>query len=234
VGLQVQQGAISTRNAPFKFYRMQVTLRERNCNKYSGQKFGKLTIIGFTRLFKKMTRVSARCECGVIKEYALCQIINGNTKSCGCSKVTRLTKHGLIDHPLYNVWQDMNDRCYNSNSKHYDRYGGRGVAVSIRWRKDFKAFYDWAIDKWKQGLELDKDKRSGGQVGDFYCPELCCFITRKENMRHTKANVYIEYNGESLCIAEWCERLNLSRSTYNKRKDLGWPVEKIFTTPVKK
>jgi hypothetical protein len=129
---------------------------------------------------------------------------------------------------------DGNDSMVMASCDCDGRYGGRGVTVSIRWRGNFKAFYDWAIDKWKPGLKLDKDIRSDKKVGDFYCPELCCFVTHKENMRRTNMNVFIEYKGESLCVAEWCERFKIGRSCFNRRMEMGWPIEKIFTTPVKK
>jgi hypothetical protein len=207
---------------------------KKTAKEYVGHKFGRLTIVEYLGTNKNDSIVKAECECGKVKDYLFKHIKAGKTLSCGCFKVDTHTKHGLYKHPLNTVYEDMMDRCYNPNSKHYDRYGGRGVTVSIRWRGNFKAFYDWAIDKWKPGLELDKDIRSDKKVGDFYCPEICCFVTHKENMRHTNMNVFIEYKGETLCVAEWCERLGLSRSCYNGRIARGWPIEKIFTTANKK
>ena len=215
------------------FY-MEQTRGYKNAIKLIGKTFNWLTIIDYYGVDSNIdTVVTAECKCGNIKQYVLKFIKNQTTKSCGCLRIKNRTKHGLKNHPLYTVWKDMNARCYNKNNQHYDRYGGRGVSVSLRWRKDFKAFYDWAIDKWKPGLRFDKDIRSGQDVGDFYCPELCCFVTHKENMRKTSNNVYYEYNGERLCVSQLCEKYNIGRSCFNGRMESGWGLHKTLTTPVK-
>lgn len=36
--------------------------------------------------------------------------------------------------PLYRVWNAMNQRCYNKNSKDYRDYGGRGISIATEWR----------------------------------------------------------------------------------------------------
>lgn len=43
--------------------------------------------------------------------------------------------------------------CYNSNNKDYKDYGGRGIAVCDEWKNDFKAFWDWSIER---ALELEE------------------------------------------------------------------------------
>lgn len=42
-------------------------------------------------------------------------------------------KHGLKDHPIYNVWKSMRQRCNNYNNENYQRYGGRGIRVDSKW-----------------------------------------------------------------------------------------------------
>jgi hypothetical protein len=199
-----------------------------------GKRFNRLIIKSFDGVEDGLAYVIAICDCGVEKRYLLASLKSGNTNSCGCFKVSKSFKHGLSKHPLHKVWWCMLSRCYDKRDKRYDNYGGRGVSVSARWRNDFKAFYDWAIDKWKPGLELDKDIRSGDIVGDFYCPELCCFITSKENSRHRSSNVRIEYLGETKCLSEWCEKFNLPYQAIRKRINMGWDMNKIFSEPIKK
>jgi hypothetical protein len=41
----------------------------------------------------------------------------------------------------------------------------------------------------------------------------------------------ITFNGETLLIKEWAERLGVSLWAMSKRKAKGWPFEKIFSTP---
>lgn len=87
-------------------------------------------------------------------------------------------KHGLVTHPLHIVWQSMRQRCLDSKHKAYKHYGARGIAICAEWN-DFKVFYDWAIGKWQQGLELDREDNDGN-----YEPSNCRFITAKENIRN--------------------------------------------------
>ena len=42
--------------------------------------------------------------------------------------------------PEYRSWSAMIARCHNGNAPNYHMYGGRGIAVCERWRRDFVAF----------------------------------------------------------------------------------------------
>lgn len=53
-----------------------------------GKTYGKLTITSFTESIDYRTAVNARCVCGNEKAYVLRDIQSGNTKSCGCSKIS--------------------------------------------------------------------------------------------------------------------------------------------------
>jgi len=66
-----------------------------------------------------------------------------------------LRYHGLIKHPLYNVWNNMKRRCNDSSRKDYKYYGGRGIKVCDRWLI-FKNFYDDMSISWQKGLTLDR------------------------------------------------------------------------------
>ncbi len=60
-------------------------------------------------------------------------------------------------------------------------------------------------------------------------------ISREKSRRsHLKRTSKITFNGESLRVAEWCERYNMSKVTFHYRKRLGWSIEKILTTPKRK
>ena len=131
------------------------------------------------------------CECGVIKELDMACVNSGNTKSCGClrkelRKVNPITKHNMSAHPLYSVWDGIKSRCYNKNHTGYSYYGGRGVEMCDEWRKDFKAFYEWAIDNgWRRGLQVDKDIKGTGLM---YSPNDCLIVTPKQNSARRRIN----------------------------------------------
>lgn len=46
------------------------------------------------------------------------------------------------EHPLYDVWVQMKQRCQNEDNKDYANYGGRGIKVCEAWSDDFAAFVE--------------------------------------------------------------------------------------------
>lgn len=107
------------------------------------------------------------------------------TKKPRCSDC-RSVKHGLRNHPVYTVWDNMHRRCKHQSNTYYHNYGGRGISVCDEW-SDFKVFYDWAMSSgWSRGLEIDR-----ADVNGDYCPSNCRFVTKQENSqnrRRTKAD----------------------------------------------
>ena len=90
-------------------------------------------------------------------------------------------EHGLSKHPLYKVWMDMRERCYNTKHRNYAWYGAIGITVCEEWKNSFIPFYEWALaNNWKPGLDLDKDTLTKGSK--TYSPTTCKFITHRENM----------------------------------------------------
>jgi hypothetical protein len=212
----------------------------KNIDHLIGEKFNKLTIIRDLPWTKKDGRlVLCSCECG--KEFIgrLRCVISGHTKSCGCNRSGGGMRvlHGLHKHPLYCVWENMIQRCENPKAINYCDYGAKGAVICDEWRSNFKSFYDWSINNgWCRGerLKLDKDIKSDIKPGKLYSPNTCCFVTAKNNARNRGDNRILTYNGESLCVSEWAERLGINQVTIRGRLRSGWDVERIFTHPVKK
>ena len=125
------------------------------------------------------------------------------------------------------LWCHIKERCYNKNSKSNNRYGGRGIAVCDEWLHNSEAFKSWAIDNGYQlGLEIDRIDNNKG-----YSPENCRWVTKTQNARNTSRNKYIEWNGETRVLSEWCELLGLDYNSVNMRLHRGWSFEKAVSTP---
>lgn len=140
-----------------------------------------------------------------------------------------MKKHGLCGTKLYNVWLTMKQRCYNSNDRHYQWYGAKGVKVCDQWKDDPAAFVKWCEDNgYKDGLTID---RIDGTKD--YSPENYRFITMSAQQRNRSSNKLISFNGKTFSVQEWAETLGITPSTLRSRFAKGWSVERALTEPVK-
>lgn len=79
------------------------------------------------------------------------------------------------------------------------------------------------------GMSLERKDNDGD-----YTPDNCKWATQKEQQRNKSSNRLIEYNGETLCLSEWAERLGINLGTLHARLNKhGWSVEKAFRTKVR-
>ena len=130
---------------------------------------------------------------------------------------------------LYRIWANMRTRCNNRNFPKYADYGGRGISVCEAW-KSFGPFKEWAMSSgYRDDLTLDRIDNDGN-----YCPENCRWTTQKKQCNNKRNNHTLSYNGETLTISEWAQRLNMNYfSLHDRITKLGWSAEKALTTPVK-
>lgn len=123
----------------------------------------------------------------------------------------------------------MKSRCYNITSDRYNDYGGRGIIVCDEWKNDFQEFYNWAMDNgYQDELTIDRIDVNGN-----YGPDNCRWISMKEQSRNKRNNRLYTINGETYCLIDWCERLNLNYNSMIARLNRGWPIEKALFTPVR-
>ena len=156
-----------------------------------GQVFGRLTAL--TQVIPPgggRAKWICLCECGKRTLVDTGHLRSGHTTSCGCLQQERLlaanTKHGMYASPVYKVWNGMIQRCTNEHFNQYADYGGRGITVCPDWLIADN-FLAWAKDKWKEGLQLDREDNDRG-----YSPENCRFVTRavnSANQRKRKNNI---------------------------------------------
>lgn len=69
-----------------------------------GQKFGKLTIVGFTTVERGRQKCICRCECGNTTLATLKQLTSGKKKSCGCIRVDTIEKYNYLIGQKINKW----------------------------------------------------------------------------------------------------------------------------------
>jgi len=127
----------------------------------------------------------------------------------------------------YRSWEHMIDRCYNDKHPHYRHYGGRGIIVCERWRESFPAFLEDMGDR-PDGLTLERIETDSN-----YEPGNCKWATFTEQNRNKTSGTELTFNGETMSVTEWAERLGVNRITLFSRIDANWSTERVLTTPVR-
>lgn len=207
-----------------------------------GEQFNRLLVLDLYKIDKyRHLYYLCKCDCGNETIVRADGLLRGTTVSCGCYKNEQRReqckkmqdmnkKHGLYNTPLYRTWVSMKDRCYNINGIPYKWYGFRGITVCKEWKNNFQAFYDWSLKNgYQKGLSIDRIDTDGN-----YEPSNCRWTTMKEQMNNTRKNRYIIYNGTTHTLSQWSEILNINSRTLLSRFNMGWSIERAFTTPVQK
>ena len=195
----------------------------------TGQKFNRLTVIQYL----SKSKWQCKCDCGNIVEVQGGHLKNGHTKSCGCynneCRSSRMIQqhfiHGKSNTKIYKVLKEIKYRCYSKNHRLYKYYGARGIVVCDEWKRDFEAFYNWAMDNgYKEGLTIDRIDANGN-----YEPSNCRWITNEEQQRNKRSNRYITCKGETKLLIDWCRELNLNyKQVWRRIYKHNWPVEQAF------
>lgn len=188
-----------------------------------GQKFGKLLVVEKTNeKAKNNGEYKYKCVCDCGKEILVrgSHLKQGNSTSCGCSRLRKKIKE---NHRLYIIYSGMKARCKNIKNNAYKNYGGRGIKICNEWDTDFNAFVKWALENgYQNNLTLDRINNNGN-----YEPSNCRWSTKIEQANNMRTNRPITYNNETKTIAQWARILKRSPQSLRYRI-YHWGVEKAF------
>jgi hypothetical protein len=191
-----------------------------------GRTFGRLTVLKrVANTPAGKTKWLCRCECGNEATVTGSNMINGFTNSCGCLRDGLSKKHGMHDTPEYKAYYGILRRCTNPAFKHYRHYGGRGILNRF---DSFEAFYAEVGNRPGAGYEIDRIDNNG-----HYEPGNVRWVTKAENNRNRRDNVFITYNGVTKCVADWAKDYGITGAVLGARLKIGWSVDKALTEPVK-
>lgn len=104
----------------------------------------------------------------------------------------------------------MQQRCRNKSNKGYYGYGARGIKVCDEW----KSFWQFLADMGPRpkGCSLERIDNNGN-----YEPSNCRWATSREQQLNTRKNVWLTFNGETLCQTDWARKLGVKEQVISYR-----------------
>lgn len=198
----------------------------------TGQRFGRLTVIGYHDTKHGQTRWKCICDCGTEKVVYAQNLKNGDSRSCGCllhDFNKTLIVHGREPRRLHRIWSGMKCRCNNPTNKDYPRYGRRGITVYPEW-SEFIPFREWAFASgYADDLTLDRIDVNGN-----YCPENCRWATPKEQANNRRNNRRITYMGKTKTFSEWADQFGIDLCIFHAAMRRGRTMDEIVRTYAQK
>ena len=186
------------------------------------RQFGRLTVVGCVGTRKspcgtKRKLWKCRCECGNEITANTSNLLNGNTRSCGCLRVSRIneynTVHGGSHDRLYGIWKNMKRRCNSPSDKNYKTYGEKGVEVCEEWSNSYQSFKEWAYaNGYDDSAEFQKCTLDRIDNDGNYEPSNCRWVDKLVQANNTSKNHPVELNGIKMTIAEFARVMNISQN----------------------
>lgn len=196
----------------------------------TGFVYGRLTAISRVGQRGHNTVWRCRCACGTETDVLQCNLLTGNSTSCGCwlrEMVGDMFRtHGDSGSREWRLWKDMLTRARNTRRPSAGRYSLRGIGVCKRWEK----YENFIADMGRRPSPEHSLDRKNNDRG--YSKANCRWATRSQQARNTSRNVLTTWKGETHCSVDWAEIFGVSRSAFAYRLK-NWKKKDIFTQPRK-
>jgi hypothetical protein len=105
----------------------------------AGKRFGCWVVITYVE--SRKPRWLCICDCGARVAVLGDSLRRGASKSCGCLRRARATKHGMSRSREYRAWQRLKQRCFNPRNSSYEYYGDRGILPCESWTNSFEEYF---------------------------------------------------------------------------------------------
>lgn len=184
-----------------------------------GDVHGCLTISGIVRRNGSNYLMEVECKCGKYSTAWLNDLVNKRPRE-HCEHCQPIIEEWQA--AIRNTWSGMIERCHNPRSQAYRNYGGRGISVCDKWRKDFLAF---CLDMGPRpsGMSIDRINNDGN-----YEPENCRWASQREQTSNTRKNRRFTVCGVTMISAEWASLCGISREGMRKRFDRFSPEDAVL------
>lgn len=199
-----------------------------------GQKFGRLLVTANVASNSGRRKWACVCDCGKRVVVSTDNLRRGNSRSCGCWKIERLSKmrttHGESNNYLHHIWDGIKQRCLNPKSTFYSEYGGRGIRICDEWKCDYSEFSRYIRENLGERpspeYTIDRVNNNAG-----YTPGNLRWATPGEQSRNKRNNVIVEFGGKSAILQDWADSMGISRHALENRL-LKWNMEDAMTKRV--
>lgn len=156
----------------------------------------------------------------------------------------------MTEDKLYNVWREMNRRCYSKNNCNYHKYGKKGIRVYDEWLRNcdggkdgYKNFKKWAMSNgYADGLTIDRINPCGNyepnncRWTDYEHQNVKLMIREKNTSgyvgisRAKSDNIWrarISVNGKPRCIGQFKNKKDAveARNNYIVANNLIYPIQ---------
>ncbi len=128
-------------------------------------------------------------------------------------------EHGMTGTPEHSAWINMKQRV-----KRID-YIKRNIKCCELFENSFLAFYLEVGDRPSAEMSIDRiDNDKGYEPGNIR------WATPKEQSNNTSKCKLITYNGETMNIKQWSEKIGIPYVTLQRRFKCGWSTKKAIET----
>lgn len=166
-----------------------------------------------------------RCNsCGADKPPSDFNRFGGGGLQYQCRECQRKYNRARRSQPGYVSWENMKQRVA-SNHGHAKYYADKGVRLYEPWR-DYNTFI---MDVGPPPTPDSTIERI--DVNGNYEPGNVTWTDRKGQARNRTSNRTVTHNGETLCLAEWSERLGGNATLVQTRLSRGWSESDAVTIP---
>jgi len=202
----------------------------------SGMRFERLLVIGPVAKKWRNYVWGCVCDCGAEVQVKSAELVNGDSKSCGCYKadITRLKRmtHGHTSGQFrgkgsraYRIWCEVKTRTSNKNRDTSHRYVERGISMCERWKNSFESFLE-DMGEPPAGMSIDRVDNDGP-----YCKENCRWATQLEQSANMQRNRHVTIDGERMIVTQASRKYGVSRYTIYNRLNRGLSdYEAVFGT----
>lgn len=183
------------------------------------------------------SRWNCLCDCGSVCVVNGSNLVKNHTRSCGCLVTDHAKKMGdsnvvhgyATDKPAeYRIWSGMKTRCYNTASKDYDRYGGRGIEVCDRWKDSFENFLEDMGSRPSPDHSIDREDNNG-----HYEPNNCYWATTVEQGNNKRSNVVLDHGDRKLTRTQLSRETGIAYHNLKRRTTNGMGLDEALETPVR-